>query len=163
MANLRRCDAGLCSQGFKSIIWDKFPQSVSQFFFFAKQKREIFLGLKGLKKEKEKSEKKKREEREKEEKRRKEGFKREKKREKEEKERGKRKGKEKEKKRRRRKKEGKGEARKKKKDPKAVSLEVFYIMVCRTLRVETLFYDIRGVLLSRILRCLTSSEVCYNR
>lgn len=151
MANLRRCDAGLCSQGFKSIIWDKFPQSVSQFFFFAKQKREIFFRFEGIKKEKEKSEKKKREEREKEEKRRKEGFKREKE---GEKKRGGRKGKGKKKEKGKggKKRKGlreKGESRKgkKKKDPKAVSLEVFYIMVCRTLRVETLFYDIRGVLL----------------
>lgn len=112
MANLRRCDAGLCSQGFKSIIWDKFPQSVSQFFFFAKQKRENFFRFEGIKKEKEKSEKKKREEkregREKEEKKGKKGFKREKEKEKE-----------------RKKGKGKGEEREEKKDPKAVSLEVF--------------------------------------
>lgn len=44
-------------------ILDKFLPSIclcSQFFFFAKQKREIFLDLKGLKKEKEKARKKER-------------------------------------------------------------------------------------------------------
>lgn len=100
-------------------ILDKFLPSIclcSQFFFFAKQKREIFLGLKGLKKKRRKAREKKGKKKGK--KRRKKGFKKGRK-----KERGKR---EEERKR------GKGEKerqrkQKKKKDPKAVSLEVFCI------------------------------------
>ena len=52
VANLRRCDAGLCSQGFKPIIWDKFPQSMSQFFFLRSKKRNFFVV--GIKEKREK-------------------------------------------------------------------------------------------------------------
>lgn len=57
-------------------ILDKFLPSIclcSQFFFFAKQKREIFLGLKGLKKKRRKAREKKGKKKGK--KRRKKGFK----------------------------------------------------------------------------------------